>query len=70
MHYLAEGPNNSFVMSGWLESGIYMDMIKTTNQCSGHKKVKFADGGEIVFNHTHDELRNLTIGTINQRLVG
>ena len=47
-----------------------MDLAKTTNQSTGHKKIKFADGGEIVYNHYNDELRNLTIGNINQRLTG
>ena len=49
-HFIAEGPDNSFTMTGYMDYAIYSGMTSTTVTCGGHKKITFADGGVITWN--------------------
>ena len=69
-HFIAEGPDNCFTMTGYMDYAIYSGMTSTTVQCGGHKQITFADGGLIRWNQNNDSISGMFVGTMCHQMTG
>ena len=49
-HFLIEGPDGLFKLSGHLAMAIFAGLQSSTANSQGHKLLEFSDGGKIKFN--------------------
>lgn len=69
-HYLIEGPNDNYKVSGYLEFAINSGLTSAKVTCKGHKLVEFKDGHSIKFNHNDDSIYGLFMGSFGHQIVG
>lgn len=64
-HFIADGPNDSWQMNGFLEYEIFAGLQSSNVNCLGFKECRFADGTKIRWNQNNDYLNGIFIGTMN-----
>ena len=69
-HYLFEGPNKNYTFTGYLEVNVSPGILSTHVLPKGYRKVTFKDGHSIKFNHSDDNLYNLTYGVMGHQMIG
>lgn len=69
-HFIADGPNDSFSMQGWLEYAIFAGLQSSNVNCLGYKQANFPDGTKIVWNYNNDYFTGLFMGTMNHKCTG
>ena len=69
-HYLFEGPNGNYTYSGFLEVNVNPGIQSSHLLPNGYRKITFSDGHTIVTNHEHQNIYNLTYGTMGHQLMG
>ena len=63
-HFLIEGPDNNYKMTGYSEFDIRSGLSGATVQAAGYKYITFKDGQVVRFNSTSDYIFNIFMGTM------
>lgn len=69
-HYLIEGPDGNYKVTGYLEFAINSGLTAATVICKGYKQVTFKDGHTIKYNHNDDSIYGLFMGSFGHQLIG
>ena len=64
-HFLIEGPDMNYKMTGYSEHTIKPGLLSTESIPHGVKRVTFKDGQQIVYNPSSDKVYNLMMGTLS-----
>jgi len=67
---MADGPDGSFRLNGYLEYEIYAGIQSSNVISHGFKEVTFKDGGKIRWNQNNDNIMGIFIGTMVHQLSG
>ena len=63
-HFLIEGPDNNYKMTGYSQYDIRSGLTGARVNVSGYKTLTFHDGQSIKFNATNDYIFNIFMGTM------
>ncbi len=69
-HFLIEGPNGNYKLTGWSQHGIKVGVNSCNLHALGHKEITFKDGQRIRFNNTGDYVFNIIMGAMGHQLTG
>ncbi len=69
-HFLIDGQNGNYKLTGWSQNGIKVGVNTCNLHALGHKEITFKDGQRIRFNNTGDYVFNILMGAIGHQLTG
>lgn len=63
-HFLIEGPNKNYTMTGWSSFSVKAGMNSANLTSDGYKQIRFHDGQTIRYNNASDCFYNIFMGTM------
>jgi len=69
-HFIVEGPQGNYKMSGYLEYEVSTGIRSASVTCKGHKLVTFKDGQQIKYGQADDLIYGMMMGAFGHQIVG